>query len=103
MQKTAEEDPEVKGVKKSPYKQSFISNCKVKSVANDLFYRPELVRNIIRLQAELTLLSVRLSEPLDEARFMDVFECAFTLANLFQKNLILDIRGLCRLWLFCAG
>ena len=104
MQKAAEEDPEVKGIKKSPHEPFLISHCEVESIAHDFFYGPEFVRYIIRLQAELTLLSVRLSEPLDEARFMDIFEGAFALANLFQKNLILHVRDLRLLFfIFCVN
>ena len=93
MEEATEENPEVKGVEQSPHQPLFVSYCKVESIVSYFFERSIFVGNIVRLQAELALLSVGLSKPLDQARFMNVFECSFALANLLQQRLIFDKWG----------
>ena len=88
MEEPTEEDPQVEGVEQAPHQPLFVPHRKVESIVSHFFERSKFVRNIVRLQAEFALLSVGLCEPLDEARFMNVLERSFTLANLLQQRLV---------------
>lgn len=90
MQEPSEEDPEVKRVEQSSEEPSFVFEGILETSDEDLLERPKLVADVVVLHAELAALRVFGLQPLYQARLVDVLQAAFAVANLLQKDLVLD-------------
>jgi hypothetical protein len=83
MQKSAEKNPKVKSVESTSEEPSLILECVVNSSQDNFRGRSELVADVVLDHAKLAALGVFGFEPLDEAGFVDIFQAAFAIADLF--------------------